>query len=182
MLQSLVVSVFWDGASAESCFASTHFCAKSDSNPLGIPVWKIFSFHFWHSAANPLGREWTFSPEDYGKVGQPNTYLGYTIEFACLNTSFVDTSDRREQAYILGKWLHYFIPGRSRWPPHFFEAAINATGVQFVGGTFDSELDLDVGKPELPSNFVNYGLQPRTEFLKILSSSKMLIGLGDPGM
>jgi hypothetical protein len=39
-------------------------CLRTQDNPAGIPVWKIFAFHFWPGAATPLGTKWTLSPED----------------------------------------------------------------------------------------------------------------------
>jgi hypothetical protein len=181
MLQDLVVAVFWEPSSAHACFTDIAFCAKSDSNPLGIPVWKIFSFHFWTSPENPLGRQWTLSPENYTKQGpEANTYLGYSVEHACQNLSLVEHSDRRDQAYLLGKHIGYLSP-LGPWPPHFFEAAVNATGVQFVGG-MQTEPEAEPPKPTFPTNFLNYGTQPRPVFMKNLASSKMLVGLGDPLM
>ena len=35
------------------------------SNPEGIPPWKLFSFSYWAGGYNPLGAQWTVSPEPY---------------------------------------------------------------------------------------------------------------------
>jgi hypothetical protein len=60
------------------------------------------------------------------------------------------------------------------WPPHFYEAASNATGLRFVLGTNDAH------KPGLPPAIENHGLLPQPLFLDTISRSRILIGVGSP--
>jgi len=58
----------------------------------------------------------------------------------------------------------------------FFEAAANATGLQFVMG---AQNDIDP-PPELPSNVTNFGSLSQPAFMEALSKSLMLVGVGRP--
>lgn len=56
-------------------------CVQRPDFPEGIPLWKMFAFHFWGGTMTPLGHRWTLSPEDYAAhEGKPasegNYYLG----------------------------------------------------------------------------------------------------------
>lgn len=76
----LVKIIILEAARAESCFIDPK-CIKGPTHPLGIPAWKMLSFHFWNGASNPLGGNWTLSPEDYSHIhpsdSPRNVYLGY---------------------------------------------------------------------------------------------------------
>jgi hypothetical protein len=53
-------------------------CVKRPGFEEGIPVWKLFAFHFWPGPNSALGGNWTLSPEDYGSwmPNKGNYYLG----------------------------------------------------------------------------------------------------------
>jgi hypothetical protein len=44
----------------------------------GIPLWKVFAYHFWTGPSGPLGHTWTLAPEDWAarRGGHGNQYLG----------------------------------------------------------------------------------------------------------
>ncbi|KAJ7797295.1 hypothetical protein B0H14DRAFT_2619071 [Mycena olivaceomarginata] len=121
----------WDTAyfpgDIEHCVGEER-CARTAANPAGIPLWKIFAFHFWSQAAHPLGSKWTLSPEDY----HTNSYLGYSIEAQCSRYPFIPHSARKRQAYILAKFLNFFTPEQRARQPDFFDTAADATRVSFV--------------------------------------------------
>jgi hypothetical protein len=73
MMPNLVKSILTDGDDASKCFEDEENCILSAQNPDGIPAWKIFSFSFWRYSANPLGGNWTLSPEAVGLY--PATHL-----------------------------------------------------------------------------------------------------------
>jgi hypothetical protein len=55
----------------------TKGCVQKPGFDEGIPVWKMFAFHFWSGPASPLGGQWTLAPEDYAGLGiGDNQYLG----------------------------------------------------------------------------------------------------------
>ncbi|KAF9017855.1 hypothetical protein BDZ89DRAFT_1021850 [Hymenopellis radicata] len=155
-------------------------CAISEENPTGIPAWKMFSLSYWTEPSNPLGAKWTLSPEDYEILGHaPNSYLGYSIEAQCQKYPFIPHSQRDSQAYILAKFLKFFLPDSTPWTPDFFDAAANATGMSFVVGArnlpFEPEPDVT-----LAASIKNVGHIQQDEFYDILSRSVALVGLGNP--
>jgi hypothetical protein len=76
----------------------------------------------------------------------------------------------------MAKRSSYFVEGRERaWPPHFYDAAVNATGIKLVLGA-----NIDKSQPELPAGLTNYGMMTQTAFLEAVSKSLVLIGVGRP--
>jgi hypothetical protein len=63
MMPHFVKAILVEPPDADACFQNADYCVLSNQNPDGIPAWKIFSFHFWNDPANPLGHNWTLSPE-----------------------------------------------------------------------------------------------------------------------
>jgi hypothetical protein len=63
-------------------------------NPLGAPLWKFLSFHFFPDPSHPLGGGWVLSPEPYHWLGTKNQYLGYSIEEECMETPYLDPKSR----------------------------------------------------------------------------------------
>src|SRR5258708_7617493 len=104
MIPGLVKLIFMDSKDTTDCYNDRRKCILSESNPTGIPPWKVFSFSFWAGSHNPLGSKWTVSPENY----TANTYLGYSVEESCRQQVFVKHQERENQAWILAKYLHYF--------------------------------------------------------------------------
>jgi hypothetical protein len=105
----------------------------------------------------------------------PNNYLGYSVEPSCLLQPFVPHADRQHRAYVFAKWVSFVLDERERaWPPHFYEAAANATGIQFVLGA-NSDISED-----LPNSMTNYGIMEQPEFVDTLSRSLVLVGVGNP--
>jgi hypothetical protein len=180
MFPDLVQLIVVDPADSFQCFRDTKDCGISEQNPSGIPFWKTFSFSFWMGPQNPMGERWTLSPEDYASR---NTYLGYSIEASCRKQPFVPHSARGNQAYILAKLLSFFSPERdAAWNTADFDAVTNATGIEFILGSFNDTLEGEWSAPRLPSNHVNLGRLGQAEFMKVLSESRVLIGMGNPAL
>jgi hypothetical protein len=111
MFPDLVKLVLHVEEDASDCYKDRNNCIVSESNPTGIPPWKVFSFAFWPGPHNPLGLKWTLSPENYSSEGLAEKYLsGYSIEESCRQYPFVPHHERENQAWILAKYLHYFTP------------------------------------------------------------------------
>jgi len=176
----LIKLVIASSNDVSDCYNDRHNCIVSEFNPTGIPPWKLFSFSFWSGPDNPLGLKWTLSPENYSAEGlAKSTYLGYSIEQSCHQYSFVPHHEREDQAWILAKYLHYFTPEFNRaWSPADFDAVTAATGIKFAMGSIVN--DHPEAKPELPSSHVNYGRIDQPTFMRHLSRSRVLIGMGNP--
>jgi hypothetical protein len=64
LMPDLVKMVIVEVPDSFDCFQNEEDCILSSQNPDGIPAWKIFTFYFWTGQNNPLGRNWTLSPEE----------------------------------------------------------------------------------------------------------------------
>lgn len=173
--------VIMDPKDAFGCY-NDHNCVVSDSNPTGIQPWKVFSFVFWPGPQNPFGLKWTLSPENFTAEGlSKTTYLGYSIEESCSNRTFVPHPERENQAWILAKYLHYFSSKfDAAWSQTDFDAVTAATGIKFAMGSYVTDHPEVV--PVLPSSHVNYGHIDQPTFMRHLSQSRVLIGMGNPVM
>jgi hypothetical protein len=105
----------------------------------------------------------------------PNTYLGYSVEPSCLSKPFVPHDKRDDHAYVMTKRLAFMEENSRVWPPHFYEAASNATGIQFVIGAKE-----DSAHAILPPSLKNLGYLSQPAFLDTLSKSRVLVGVGRP--
>lgn len=159
-------------------------CSSSAEHPSGIPPYKLFSFAFWAHPQHPLGEKWTLSPEDYSELGMGNnTYLGYSIEPACMEHAFVPHAQRKDEAYLLAKLLSLFTVQRERaWAPEVLDAATRATGVRYLLGAGNETDGKKLGDLGLPMEYVNVGEMEQFTFLERLSHAKVLIGMGHPMM
>ncbi|KZP05235.1 glycosyltransferase family 18 protein [Athelia psychrophila] len=179
----LVAAILVEPEYTFSCFEDKENCLLSDINPDGIPAWKLFSFFFWAMKNNPLGASWTLVPEDYSKLHSDwdkSTYIGYSIEAACHARSFVPHNERKKQAYVMTKHLRFFSSGPdSAWSADLWEAATEATGIQFVVGTGDHN-NGDADGATLPAGLTDYGQLDQPAFLEHVSHSQVLIGVGQP--
>jgi hypothetical protein len=182
MFPDIVKLIFVDPGDASNCYKDRHGCVVSDSNPTGIPSWKVFSFGFWPGSQNPLGLKWTLSPENFSAEGlSKTTYLGYSIEESCSQHPSVPHHERQNQAWILAKYLHYLTPKfKAAWSPADFDAVTAATGIRYALGSFVS--DHPEAKPVLPTTHVNYGRIDQSTYMQHLSKSRVLIGMGNPVM
>jgi hypothetical protein len=177
----MVIAIFSRDVEIEACVKDSS-CILSEHNPDGIPLWKFYTFHFWSHPNHPLGRLWTLNPEDYQLEGKglfpPNLYLGYSIEENCHKQNFTPHAERDHQVYIYGKKFSYFFGSDNVWPPDFYEAAIEETGIKIVmGASKDQPTDPD---PVLPSWLTNLGNIPKDVFISTVGRSKILIGQGWP--
>lgn len=95
------------------------------------------------------------------------------------------------EAYILAKLLSLFLPERDRaWSPEVMNAATQATGITYVGGSYVDTETRDGpapqapepmwATPELPEQYTNEGMKPQFKFLERLSEMRVLIGMGNP--
>jgi len=176
MFPDLVKLIFMDSKDTSDCHNDRRKCVLSESNPTGIPLWKIFSLYFW-TTSHPLGPKWILSPEIYTQT----TYLGYSIEESCRQQHFVPHHERENQAWILAKYLHYFSSQfDAAWSQADFDAVTAATGIKFVMASFEN--DHPEAKPVLPSTYTNYGRINQPTFIQHLSKSRVLIGMGNPIM
>lgn len=51
----------------------------------------------------PLGREWSITPEGNNRPGTTETYIGYSIEHDCMAMEVPKYEDRKRQVWILAK-------------------------------------------------------------------------------
>ncbi|EGG09779.1 family 18 glycosyltransferase [Melampsora larici-populina 98AG31] len=171
--------VVGDFLSASHCLQNGRVCAKSNSNPEGIPSHKIFVFDgFGQDIGHPLGRPWhlTFYPqEDLGF-----TYLGLTIEHYCHRFEVVPPSKRTDKIYVLGRDRGYFHPPTPQlFRPTIFTEVTNATGVKFTVGTVQPENEFETNSDIWPG-LDDIGSSSRDEFMSELQHHRALLGIGRP--
>lgn len=185
LFPDLVVAVLMEDAVVDECFSDGVNCVKTNHNPDGIPLWKMFSFFFWTTPNHPMGGRWTLAPENYTMEhpGHQNNYLGYSVEPSCLRHEFIPADQRPLQAYVMAKKMSYFAPGPQRsWPLEFYDAAAEAMAVQLVAGVIQDAADepnLEV-PTALPLSIENRGRLSQTEFVSTVAHSRVLIGVGLP--
>lgn len=177
MFPDLVKVVMMQASDAHACFKDSK-CTKSAKNPLGVPVWKTLSFHFWRGPEHPLGAPWTLSPEDWGRMypndkTEANLYLGYSVEQTCRSIDTIPAGDRPNQAYVYAKSLSYFYDDSFAWP-----------NVPFAP-PFDLELVAGINNnTKFPSSFPagvnNLGPLNKTRFYHEIAKSRVVIGVGKP--
>ncbi|KAJ7203018.1 hypothetical protein GGX14DRAFT_461959 [Mycena pura] len=171
MFRHLVVAVLADTSDIKDCFHDRD-CVLMENNLHGIPAWKLFSFHFWGSADNPLGRKWTLSPEPW--KDSYNNYLGYSIEPQCARQTFVPPDTRPEQAFVYSKEVKNFQGNDYAWATDFFDAAAAAAGVEFIAGVRQDQI------PDFFPNITNVGFMPQAEFYSTIAKSRVVVGVGRP--
>lgn len=154
-------------------------CAQAPDFPQGIPLWKMFGFHFWPSThIHPLGPQWTMSPEPYATFPglswrkQFNMYTGYSIEAYCGDV--VPAGERKHGAYILAKKPEYFVEDTFALTSHVFDDMREQTDIEFVAGIGKSGSALPI------PGITNIGFQTIPDFLREVGHSKALVGVGRP--
>ena len=106
----------------------------------------------------------------------PNNYLGYSVEPSCLLQPFIPHADRQHRAYVFAKWMSYVLDAKDRaWPLHFYEAAANATGIQFILGAHKGD-----SRGDLPPSLTNNGVLSQPAFMDAVSRTLVLVGVGSP--
>ncbi|KAG8943763.1 hypothetical protein FRC04_002518 [Tulasnella sp. 424] len=163
---------------------------------LNVPIWKFFNPEWWNNPTKPLGGPFTLSPEPYEiwppgwNGGKDNFYLGYTVEPSCMKTPYVPHAERPRQAYIFGKYLGYFmLPEYTLFDEKGgIDASINddfyvdfaqKENVTFLAGHF-SLFKVPEGYKDPPRGIVQHERLSRPEFQKMVSNSRVMIGLGNP--
>jgi hypothetical protein len=177
----LVKAVIMSPEMVEDCLHSWS-CIKSAENPLGIPLWKMFSFLFWNHPGHPLGGAWTISPEDWPSIhpdgeGKDNFYLGYSVERACREHPVASTSQRKHDVYVFGKLYRFFTPDE-----HYAWEGVDfpALGFSAVAGVIlDSGVPLPNDKP-LPGGITNLGGLNQSMFLDAIGGARAVLGIGNP--
>ncbi|EPQ59343.1 hypothetical protein GLOTRDRAFT_55241 [Gloeophyllum trabeum ATCC 11539] len=167
----LVKVVILECEAARKCFRSPT-CIRSADNPLGIPVWKLLSFHFWTGQCHPLGAAWTLSPENFANWttnSADNFYLGYSVERTCTKLPVVPFSQREDRAYVFGKRLSYFTDAKYAWPGVTFPKA--------VAGVAESPGDTIPG-----TGIKNLGILDKHTFYSEVARSKVLVGVAQPDL
>ncbi|KAJ8690374.1 hypothetical protein PTI98_011802 [Pleurotus ostreatus] len=172
----LVKAVILEGADSKRCFDDPK-CIKTPGHPLGVPVWKMFSFHFWTGADRSTWKSWTLSPENYPILAPGNSkenfYLGYSIERTCVKKPFIPGDERPMQAYILAKQLSYFTDKNYMWKG---VSLVPPFPLDLVAGMRNDTK----GPSTIPDGINNLGQLNQQNFYEQLSKSRVLIGIGSP--
>ncbi|GAA94886.1 glycosyltransferase family 18 protein [Mixia osmundae IAM 14324] len=168
--------VIYDYLGEPDCLADADCFYNVDTNPSGMPLWKMFIWDAMGGFAPyelPYRGPWHLS----GIPVPPATFLGITLEDDCKQLPFVPQTKRSHQAYVLGKSQRYFNATRTAWTADDFAALKKETGLSLISGV---KVDGREDKTELPSAIDNMGVSTRTEFLERISMSKVMIGIGGP--
>ncbi|KAF8299961.1 hypothetical protein DL93DRAFT_579628 [Clavulina sp. PMI_390] len=194
-----ILAIIMSDEHVYKCWDDQEKCVKSRRNPLGPPLWKFFTFHFWPDAKHPLGHPWTLAPEDYSLHNSNekgvNTYLGYSVEPSCNFQSVVPHAERVPRSvYALMKCVAYLAPQPERaWPPPFYQHAAQKLGVHFTIGAVNRSDPTRCGgnqnlvAPQLDefggdNVITNVGPLDRPDFLRRVAESKVLLGVGRPAI
>ncbi|KAF8321311.1 hypothetical protein DL93DRAFT_1635375 [Clavulina sp. PMI_390] len=200
LLSTDILAIIMSDEHVYNCWDNPKTCVKSPQNPNGLPIWKLFTFHFWSDAPHPLGNLWTLAPEDYAPYSQDkahvNTFLGYSVEPSCDVQTFIPHVDRpRGRVYAMAKRLSYFAPQAERaWPPYFYKQAARRIqtpgGVHFTIGAANDTKFAEQYHVKIPgmSEFggdkviTNLGLLDRNTFVEEVAKSRVLLGVGRPAI
>ncbi|KAL1405647.1 hypothetical protein Q8F55_009286 [Vanrija albida] len=119
------------------------------------------------------------------------TYIGYSLEHD-IGKRHVPFEQRPHRVYVLGKYLKFFTSLPSdvkRWPDDFYQRATDELrqrwpDFEIVGGIVDSRSEEDQKKtPQtLPPGIRNLGKLTADQFDETLSNSRLLLGVGWPGL
>ncbi|KAG8962948.1 hypothetical protein FRC00_008355 [Tulasnella sp. 408] len=167
-----------------------------NSTHLNIPLWKIFSMHFWNGPLGPLGRPFTVSPEPYHlwntyseDEGQ-NYYIGYSVERTCMKTPYIQHAERPRQAYILAKSLSYFQRpdyllsdpsgnNATHLTDDFYAKIAEEIDMTWVGSF---KLDAKPAGSLPPPGIVQLEKLDRPAFHRKLAESRLVLGIGRPAL
>ena len=180
----LVKIVILDEASARKCFEDPR-CVKSPGHLVGVPSWKIVTFHFWAGPDHPLGSKWTLAPENYRlndpagdkANGNDNFYLGYSVERTCKQKAVVPFRDRPRQAYVFAKNEEYFYHTEYPWVGVEYDKP--PFDVDFIAGIVFRNAPNGEG---LPPGIKDVGKLNRQQFYEKVGYSRVLIGIRHPIM
>lgn len=179
MIPNLVRAIFLQPEEVQECFDDKEYCIRSEANPDGIPIWKIFALHWGSDLKHPLGLLWQLQPEDYSMAYlQKGSYIGYSVEEICRSRRFIPAAEREKQAFVMAKWLGHLKPGPdTAWPADYYEAASRELGIKFAAGADHREGDPAV---QLPAVITNIGQLPQIDvrlsvFAKYLLQTQLLI-------
>nr|XP_018264695.1 uncharacterized protein I303_02872 [Kwoniella dejecticola CBS 10117]OBR86853.1 hypothetical protein I303_02872 [Kwoniella dejecticola CBS 10117] len=214
-LQDKVKTIIWEGAELKKCLARNETnweslendhtpgtfqnqtaqprfgCFRRPGFEEGIPPEKSFTFHFWSGPENPLGGEFTLSPEDYKSwnKGVGNHYLGYSLETRCKAIPLPTHKEHRGMA--LGKYAKYFNTSSRDWvwgKEDILRQAIldmphSNKGEKFEMIATGGHDDGRTGAHELMYKGIrNMGGLPQDEWYQTVAASKFLLGVGRPLM
>ncbi|KAH6908465.1 hypothetical protein BKA70DRAFT_1103557 [Coprinopsis sp. MPI-PUGE-AT-0042] len=181
-------------------------CVKSESNPSGIPAWKIFDFEYFtspmasHFHAGLLQGKWTLSAnpevgfEDRGG-GDNVQYIGFSVEDECRRQAPVPLSQRHHRVFMLMKQISYVYQATFAWNRTYFPLVSSELGTTFVGAwmtdqnyQWNPEIDgvmKDIDDPEkgvinLRTNSTEKGLFGPDRWLEEVRMSKVMLGMGNP--
>ncbi|WVQ75714.1 hypothetical protein IAR50_005344 [Cryptococcus sp. DSM 104548] len=160
-------------------------CLKTESNPEGIPAWRMLAFWYWDTPGNPLGPKFTLSPSPLND----NHFLSYSIEPTCLRLPFIPPADRPKhpKAYLLAKQVHYLNPllknendpnGTFAWTLPALSGLQAEFNISVVGGMRDD--DKNTTRMVEESGIRNLGHLGVVQFYEALSQSFVLVGVGQP--
>ncbi|KAF7367922.1 hypothetical protein MSAN_00857100 [Mycena sanguinolenta] len=207
MFRNLVIAIFADVPDVKACFHD-HDCVRVERNLRGIPAWKLFSFHFWSSADNPLGRKWTLSPELVSDIIHVEAVTDHSLDaverYCILGVSHsMPLADQSPDSY--NTYLGYSIEPQCAHQTHIpfdvrpAQAFVYSKHVQNFNGSkyawapdFFDEASAAAGVefiagvhgtdlPEFfPSNITNVGFMAQADFYSVVANSRVVIGVGRP--
>ncbi|KAG8980759.1 hypothetical protein FRB94_009793 [Tulasnella sp. JGI-2019a] len=196
--------IVWNQGEAMDCLFNISCVQANPDAPLfapnathlNIPLWKIFSMHFWNNPKHPLGSPFTLSPEDYSmwtprSDGHDNYYLGYSLERTCTKVPFVPHNSRPRQAYVFAKGLKLFVTDKyilehkddndsiERIKKDEFYKNLSAeANITFVGKMKHDAPGILEAPP--PGITILDSITNRTTFQTALARSRVVMGIGNP--
>jgi len=150
----------------------------------------VFNLNWWNGADHPFGGPFTLSPENYSywttpAWGRDNYYLGYSLEKTCLQTQYIPYPERPRTAYIISKFLQYFLANDYILPAEsglvedqvksdFYNRVSRDVNVTFLANfKHDVKVDPPAGITELP-------WLDRPTFQDLVAHTRAVMGVGWP--
>ncbi|WOO85372.1 uncharacterized protein LOC62_07G008871 [Vanrija pseudolonga] len=185
----LVKAIFVD-PSGDNGQKYTDFLKKPDRLN-GIPAWKFFiAYYFPNAFSSIVGNKWVLTAEP--NDNNLTTYTGYEIDRSKTLKNYVPFEQRPHRVYVLAKYLHFFANhsmAAKVWDDDYYQRATDELrqrwpDFEIVGAIIDSrgEKEQKAEPWTLPPGIRNMGKLGPAEFDEALSNSRLLLGVGRPGL
>lgn len=159
-----------------NCFKDPK-CIKSESNPSGIPPWKMFGLTFWGTRGDPIELHHPWGPS---RVMAPyefpdHYYLGYALDHHCGKNPVVPPELKKDHAFILSKRLSYYYKNPAFLPDTWLNVS-QSSGLEMISAVYDDTK----GEHVIPEGIRTLGRLSREDFYAMVASSRAMVGNGLP--
>jgi hypothetical protein len=150
----------------------------------------FFFYYYPNHFSTVVGNKWVVTAEP-PVGGEKNTYLGYNLEPNVIK-GVVPFKQRQRRVFMLGKytWFFYDKLGHQSWDPDFYQRVTDELrqrwpDFEIVAAMTDGREPEDIeaeGPHVIPPGIRNLGRLDSVEFDQVISNSRLLLGIGRPGL